>query len=295
MITSAPPRTGIPPWSLAVTAMLLIQLANAWSVGPIAELGPAGTAWLRMGIGAVLLWLLVRPSLRRLGRRDVPVLLGLGLATGVMTVAFLSAIERIDLGTAVAIDFLGPLVVAAWARPSRRALAWPALAFIGVLLLTEPWAGTIDPVGVGYALLAGVCWGAYIVLTQRAGDRFSGVDALAYTIPVAALVTTVVGLPQVMMAEVTWQLLLIVAGLALMTPVVSFGLELLALRRMTRTAFGTLMAVEPGIAVVMGLAVLSQRPSAWQLLGIGLVVGAGIAAQRGGLRAPRHTPPDPPH
>lgn len=295
MITSAPPRTGIPPWSLAVTAMLLIQLANAWSVGPIAELGPAGTAWLRMGIGAVLLWLLVRPSLRRLGRRDVPVLLGLGLATGVMTVAFLSAIERIDLGTAVAIDFLGPLVVAAWSRPSRRALAWPALAFIGVLLLTEPWTGTIDPVGVGYALLAGVCWGAYIVLTQRAGDRFSGVDALAYTIPVAALVTTVVGLPQVMMAEVTWQLLLIVAGLALMTPVVSFGLELLALRRMTRTAFGTLMAVEPGIAVVMGLAVLSQRPSAWQLLGIGLVVGAGIAAQRGGLRAPRHTPPDPPH
>ncbi len=292
------PGTGVPPWSLAVAAMLLIQVSNALSVTVIAEVGPAGTAWLRMCFGGIFLLLIARPRLSQIRKTDLPALLGLGLATGFMTTFFLAAVARIPLGTAVAIEFLGPLVVAAVTSKQRRALVWPGLAFIGVLLLTEPWHGEIDLVGVGFALLAGVCWGAYNVLTQFVGDRFSGITGLAMTIPIAAVFTTAVGLPQVLGGTPTLSILLLAAGIALITPVISFALEMLALRRMTHTAFGTLLSIEPAFGILIGLLVLSQSPSWAQLAGVALVVLAGTAAQRGGGRPPKSdtaSPPAAPH
>ena len=122
-----------------------------WSVGLIAEVGAAGTAWLRLTAGALIFLALARPPLRSIRRHDVPALLGLGVASGLMGVMFLAAIERIPLGTCVAIEFLGPLTVAAVRSHNKRALIWPALALLGVVLLTEPWHGTIDPAGVGFA------------------------------------------------------------------------------------------------------------------------------------------------
>ncbi len=278
--------SGIPPWSLAMAAMLLIQLSNALSVTVIEYAGPAGTAWLRTCFGAVFLWLIVRPRIRSVRREDVPVLLGLGLVTGLMTIFFLAAAERIPLGTAVAIEFLGPLAVAGITSRRRSALAWPLLALAGVVLLTEPWHGRIDLVGVGFALLAGACWGLYNVFTQRVGDRFSGISGLSLTIPIAAVFTTALGLPQVLSGHLNWWVLSMVAGIALITPVISFGLEMLALRRMTHTAFGTLLAIEPALGVLIGLLVLSQSPTTMQLAGIALVVVAGAAAQRGSARTP---------
>ena len=126
------------PWSMALTAMLSIQLGSALSVGLIGSVGPAGTAWLRLTVAAIFFLLLARPDLRTLRRTDLPVLLGLGVATGVMTTSFLAAIERIPLGTAVAVEFLGPLTVAAIHGRSPRALVWPGLALVGVVSLTEP-------------------------------------------------------------------------------------------------------------------------------------------------------------
>ena len=153
-------RTGlpVPPWGLAVTAMFSVQLGSALSVGLISTVGPAGTAWLRLSMGALVFLALARPPLRSLRRGDLPVLLALGVATGLMTIAFLAAIERIPLGTAVAVEFLGPLTVAAVRSHSRRALAWPALALLGVVLLTEPWHGRIDPAGVGFAAVSAAGW-----------------------------------------------------------------------------------------------------------------------------------------
>jgi inner membrane transporter RhtA len=204
-----------------------------------------------------------------------------------MTTLFLSAVERIPLGTAVAIEFLGPLTVAGIMSKRRSALLWPAAAFVGVLLLTEPWLADVDLVGVGFALGAGACWGLYNVLTQHVGDRFSGISGLALTIPVAALATLPVGLPQVVHGEFVWWVLPAAAGIALITPVIAFGLEMLALRRMTHTAFGTLLSVEPAFGVLIGLLVLGQTPAALQVLGVAIVVGAGAAAQRGGRREVR--------
>ncbi|MGO2860948.1 MAG: EamA family transporter [Brevibacterium sp.] len=287
--------TGIPPWSMAVAAMLIIQVANALSVTLIDQVGAAGAAWLRMCAGAVLLWLIARPDLRSLRWRHLPSLLVLGIATGFMTTFFLGAVERIPLGTAVAIEFLGPLTVAAFASSNRKALIWPLLAFAGVVMLSEPWLGTIDYLGVGFALAAGACWGLYTVFTQRIGDRFSGITGLSLTIPIAAIATLPVGLPHVIGGHLTWWVLALAVGVALITPVIAFGLEMLALRRMHHTAFGTLLSIEPAFGVLIGLLVLAQMPTIVQLIGIGLVIIAGAAAQRGGTR-PGATPdaePDP--
>lgn len=277
----------VPPWGLAVTAMLSVQLGSALSVDLISAVGSAGTAWLRLSMGAIILLVFVRPPLRAIRRHDVPALVGLGVTTGLVTIGFLAAIEHIPLGTAVAIEFLGPLTVAAVRSHNRRALIWPIMALLGVVLLTQPWQGGFNPTGVGFAALSAVGWAAYILLTQRIGGRFTGIGALSLTVPVAAVTAGIVGIPQAA-GQLTPGILAMAAGLALLLPVLPFALEMLALRRMTPTAFGTLMALEPAFGVLLGLLVLHQQPSAIQIVGILLVVLAGAAAQRGpGRRRPR--------
>lgn len=285
-MTRAPGIAHLPPWALAVVAMLSVQLGSALSVQLIATTGAAGTAWLRLSLGALLFLALARPPLRAIRRPDIPALLCMGMTTGLVTIAFLAAIERIPLGTAVAIEFLGPLTVAAVRSHSRRVLIWPALALFGVVLLTEPWQGDIDAAGIGFAAAAAVGWATYIMLTQRIGDRFTGVGGLTITVPIASATAALVGIPQAA-GNLTWGVVLIATGLALLHPVLPFAFEMLALRHMTATAFGTLMAVEPAFGVLLGLLVLHQTPTAAQLLGIALVVVAGTAAQRGGRRHAR--------
>lgn len=276
-------RSRLPPWSLAIAAMLAAQLSAALSVDVIAEVGAAGTAWLRLTAGALIFLALARPPVREIRRQDLAPLIGLGIASGFMGVTFLAAIDRIPLGTCVAIEFLGPLTVAAVRSHNKKALLWPLLALVGVVLVTEPWHGTIDPVGVLFALGAGLGWGTYILLTQRVGDRFGGIRGLALTVPIAALSTAVVGIPQAA-GHLTLGVIAVCIGLALLFPLFTFALEMLALRGMTHNAFGTLMALEPACAVLMGLLVLAQKPSLLQVAGIVLVIVAGAAAQRGGRR-----------
>lgn len=273
----------VPPWGLAVTAILSVQLGSALSVDLIETVGPAGTAWLRLSMGAIILLAIARPPLRSVRPGDVLPLLGLGITTGLVTIGFLAAIEHIPLGTAVAIEFLGPLTVAAVRSHNRKALIWPAVALLGVVLLTEPWQGDVNLTGVTFAALAAIGWAAYILLTQRIGDRFTGIGALSMTVPIAAATAAVVGIPQAA-GHLTFGILAAAAGLAILLPVLPFALEMLALRRMTPTAFGTLMALEPALGVLLGLLILHQQPSAIQILGIMLVVLAGAAAQRGGRR-----------
>src|SRR6185437_7228939 len=234
-------------------------------------------------LGAIVFLVLARPRLRAIGRSDLPVLRGLGVTTGIQTIAFLAAIDRIPLGTCVAIEFLGPLTVAALRSRHLRALGWPAIALVGVVLLTQPWHGAVDAAGIGYALLAAVGWAGYILLTQAVGDRFDGVSGLAITVPLAALTAAVAGIPQAV-GRLSWTDLAAAAGLALLLPVLPYALEMLALRRLTSAAFGTLMALEPAIGTVLGLSVLRQHPDSAQLVGIALVVVAGAGAQRTGRR-----------
>ena len=276
-------RAAVPPWGLAVAAMFSVQLGSALSVHLISTAGPGGTAWLRLSMGALIFLALARPPLRSIRSHDLPALIALGVTTGLQTIAFLAAIQRIPLGTAVAVEFLGPMTVAAVRSHSTRALAWPALALLGVVLLTEPWHGGINPAGLGFAGLAAIGWAAYILLTQRIGDRFAGIAGLSLTVPVAAATAAIPGVPQAA-SHLTVSVLAGAAGLALLLPVLPYALEMLALRQMTPAAFGTLMALEPAIGVLLGLLVLHQKPAAVQVAGILLVVLAGTAAQRGGRR-----------
>ncbi len=282
----APGIGPVPPWGLALASMLSVQLGSALSMHLIAAVGPAGTAWLRFSAGAVIFLALARPPLRAIRRHDVLSLLGLGVTTGLETTAFLAAIERIPLGTAVAVEFLGPLTVAAVRSQNRRALAWSAVAATGVVLLTQPWHGEVSAAGLGFAGLAAIGWAIYILLTQRVGDRFTGIAGLSLTIPVAAATTAVAGIPQAA-GHLTAGILLAAVGLGILLPVLPFAFEMLALRHMTHTAFGTLMALEPAFGVLLGLIVLHQRPSVIQVGGLLLVVLGGAGAQRGGRRRQR--------
>jgi inner membrane transporter RhtA len=159
----------------------------------------------------------------------------------------------------------------------------------GVLCLTQPWAGAADPIGVAFALGAATCWAAYILLTQKVGDAVRGIGGLAISMPVAAIAATLVAGPG-SIGRLTPQLLVAGLGLAILLPVVPFTLELLALRRLTAGAFGTLMALEPAVALAIGFLALHQAPTPIALLGVGLVVTAGLGAERGGTRIPADYP-----
>ncbi|MFN8157451.1 MAG: EamA family transporter [Candidatus Nanopelagicales bacterium] len=277
----------VPAWSLAVGSMLSVQVGAALSVRLFPEVGIAGTAWLRLSFGAIIFLLWARPALRSFTLRELRTPILLGVVTGLMTIAFLGAISRLPLGTAVAIEFLGPLTVAAVRAHSRSVLVWPFVALLGVLLLTEPWKGDVDVVGVLFALAAATGWGSYILLTQHVGDRFSGVDSLAISIPVAAVTAAFAGVPQAI-GRITVPVLLLALLVAALMPVIPFALELFALRRLTASAFGTLMALEPGFGVVVGAVVLHQVPAPLQVVGALLVVVAGVGAERLGHRDDAH-------
>jgi inner membrane transporter RhtA len=226
---------------------------------------------------------LVRPRPRDLSRRGLLAGAALGVVTAGVTMLFMAAVARLPLGTASALEFLGPLGVAVARSRGGRMLAWPVLAAVGVVLLTEPWHGTVDLVGVALALGAAACWAAYILLTQAVGDELTGLTGLAVSLPVAGLAATAVAGPAVL-PSMTWELALVGLGLAILLPVVPFSLEMLALRRLTTSAFGTLMSLEPAIALLMGLVLLHQVPGLWPVLGVGFVVAAGVGAERTGAR-----------
>jgi inner membrane transporter RhtA len=272
-------RTGA---SMAIASMLCVQLGLAASVGLIDQIGAEGTAWLRLTWAGLLLLVLLRPRPSMFDRRSFAATVALGVATGGVTLFFMASVARLPLGVASALEFLGPLGVAV-ARSTGLARVWALLAAAGVVLLTEPWAGTADLLGVAFALGAAVCWAAYILLTQRVGDAVSGVVGLSVSMPVAAIVATVVAGPGVF-GQLTPELVLVGLGLAILLPVVPFTLELLALRRLNTGAFGTLMALEPAFALGVGLLFLHQVPSVLAAVGVCFVVAAGIGAERSGAR-----------
>src|SRR4051795_3667433 len=278
-------RTGT---AMAVASMLCVQLGLAVSVGLFDEVGPQGAAWLRLAWGGVILLVVVRPRARDMGPRALLACVVLGVVTAGLTLLFMEAVARLPLGTASALEFLGPLGVAI-TRGRGAAKVWPGTAGVGVLLLTEPWHGAADAAGVAFALGAAACWAAYILLTRKVGDEVSGIQGLAVSMPVAGMVALLVARPDPAVALAP-DMVLAGIGLAVLVPVVPFALEMLALRRLTTTAFGTLMSLEPAVALIVGLVGLHQTPGLGSVLGIVFVVVAGIGAQRNGARRPAVRP-----
>jgi len=271
--------------TMAVGSMSCVQLGLALSAHLLDQLGPLGIAGLRLAWAGVLLLILVRPRPRDFTGKDLLACGLLGVVTAGLMMLFMLAIARIPLGTASALEFLGPLTVSVLG-PGGGRRRWAVLAAAGVVLLTRPWTDGIDPAGLGFALGAAACWGTYILLTQHVGDRVTGLSGLAVSMPVAGMVA----LPAAFasgLGRMTWPLLAAMLALAALHPVLPFSQELLALRRLTASAFGTLMSLEPAIALLAGLLILGQVPSAASAAGILFVVAAGIGATRTGARTPQ--------
>jgi inner membrane transporter RhtA len=284
MTRVTPARTGT---LMAVGSMTCVQIGLALSVPLFGQLGPLGTVWLRLAWAALILLAAVRPRPWRFRRPILLAAIALGVVTAGVTMLFMAAVARMPLGVASALEFLGPLSVAVARGHGRRRLLWPGLAAAGVLLLTHPWQGGAGngqgPLGIVFALGAAACWAGYILLTQAVGDEVAGLAGLAVSIPVAALVSTPFAATEITKA-LTPHLLLVGFGLALLLPVIPFALEMSALRRLTTAAFGTLMCLEPALALLAGLALLGQVPQVWALAGVALVVAAGLGAERAGAR-----------
>lgn len=268
---------------MAIGAQVLIQLGMAVAVGLIDRIGSDGTAWLRLAWAGLLLLVVVRPRPSAFTWRTFGMCIVLGCVTAAITLFFMASLDRLSLGTATALEFLGPLAVAVVHGKGRHRIWWPALAGLGVVLLCQPFDGGIDGKGAFLAIAAGVCWAVYILLTQRVGDEVSGVNGLAVSMPVAGLVSSLFVSTDVF-GRMTPELLLIGLGMAVLLPVLPYVLELQALRRLTTAAFGTLMALEPAFALVVGFLLLDQRPDIAGIVGIAAVVAAGIGAARGGGR-----------
>ena len=267
---------------LCFGSMFCIQFGAAFSATAIDAYGPSTTTFLRLVMASAVLALIVRPPMRSYSREQWKSALLLGATMAAMTLCFFAAIDRIPLGLAVAIEFLGPLAVATFSLGGGWRLVWPLAAFIGVALLShdgEGWIG--DPVGVLFACGAGVGWGTYIIFMKKAGKVFRGLEGLSMSLLVAAIVAAPFGLPRAGEA-MNPEGLSMMFGLALLVPLLPYALEMTALRRMPMSAFGILMSLEPALGALAGFLVLSQPMTPLQMLGTGLVVAASAGVTTSG-------------
>lgn len=280
VVTGAPVvPTGIATaTAMAVAAMVCVQVGSALARPVIDDYGPFATNWGRLTWAAIILALLIRPKLRSYGRNEILTALALGTVIALMMLAFLSAIARVPLGLVVAIEFLGPLGVAALGFARSWRVVWLLLALAGVFALVLDRQGwSVDPVGVALALLAGVGWGSYILLSKRVGAIFRGLDGLAISFVFAALIATPFGLAETRM-QLPPDLAMYTIGLALLTPLLPFALEMLALKRLPSATFGILMSAEPGIGALAGYVILHEALSPQQVAGIAAVICASVGA-----------------
>jgi inner membrane transporter RhtA len=259
---------------------MAVQCGAAFATTLFDDVGPGGAVALRIGFAALLLLAIWRPSLRlrdEAARRDV-VLLGLVLAA--MNLSFYLSLDRIPLGIAVTLEFVGPLGVAIAGSRRRLDLLWIALAAAGLLLLSPVPGSDLDAFGVFLALLAGLFWASYIVLTARVGRAIPGGSGLALAMGVAALAALPVGVIDGAGALLDPELLAVGAAVAVLSSALPYSLELEALRRLPQGTFGVLMSLEPAVAATVGFVALEQDLAAREVVAIGLVLVASAGALR---------------
>lgn len=269
----------LPAPALVLAGILSVQLGAAIAKNLFAITGASGAVALRLFFAAVVLLLLWRPSLR-VTRSALPVVIGYGVVLASMNISFYLAIARIPLGVAVTFEFLGPLTVSLLGAKRWLHALWAVLAAAGVVLLTG--SVRIDWLGVGLAVLAGAFWGGYIMVTAALGKRTSDGSGLALAMSVAALVAVPVGLIGAGTSMLHPIALLAAFGVALLSSVVPYSVELEALRRIPPRVFGVLMSLEPAVAALIGLLVLGEALRPLQWLAICCVVAASIGATRTG-------------
>jgi inner membrane transporter RhtA len=275
----------VPPQVLLLGGIASVQFGAAFANKLFAQAGPAGTVLLRLVLSALMLTIAVRPSLRGRTRSDLRAVVAYGLILGTMNWSFYEAIDRLPLGVAVTIEFTGPLAVAI--AGSRRALdgLWALLAGGGVVLLAlRGESQDISPAGVLLALVAGACWAGYILTSKRVGSTFAQLDGLAIALCIGAVVVLPAGLAQGGSALLRPTVVLGGLAVAILSSILPYSFELIALRRITAATFGILMSLEPAVAALAGVILLGQELHPVTVVAIVMVVlasvGTTVAARR---------------
>ena len=271
----------VPPLVLVLGAITILQFGASAAVTLFDDVGAAGVCLLRLGLAAIVMFAVWRPRPRAHTREALRAAVLFGLVLGVMNYTFYEALDRIPLGIAVTIEFVGPLGVAVAGSRNRLDLLWVAFAAAGIVLLANPGGSAApDALGVVFALIAGACWAAYIVLAQRAGRHFTGGTGLAIAMVISTLIPLGPGIASGGSDLLGPEVLAVGLVVALASSVIPYSFETEALRRMPRNVFGVLMSLEPGVAALAGFLVLGQELGVRDLVAIALVVAASAGATR---------------
>jgi inner membrane transporter RhtA len=286
-VTTLVPSTGtrVRPIAYVLAAVVSVQFGGALAAVLVPLIGASATVTMRLLISALLMVAVIRPRLRGRSREAWRAGLFFGAALAGMNFAFYQSLATLPLGVAVTVEFLGPLALSAVLSRRLRDVAAVAAALAGVVLisqaLTVPWH-ELDLTGIVWALLAGAGWSAYILGSRSAGRHFDQLDGLAVALVVAAVLVTPLGVATAHAPALTWGVLAGGAGIALLSSVLPYSLELLALRSIPPAVFGILLSLEPAVAALAGLLVLDQGLAPLQLAGMGLVVAASAVVMVGG-------------
>ncbi|MFF2577866.1 EamA family transporter [Streptomyces goshikiensis] len=277
------------PVALVVSAGISVQFGAALAVMVMPRVGAAGVVTLRLAAAAVVLLLICRPKVRGYSRSDWTTVVWFGVTMAGMNGLFYQAIDRIPLGPAVTLEVLGPLALSVAVSRRLVNLLWAGLALAGVVLLSTHGGGFggLDPLGAALALGAGGMWAAYIVFSARTGRRFPQADGLALAMAVAALLSLPLGVLEAGSDLLLPGTLALGVGVAVLSSVLPYTLELLALRRLPAPTFAILMSLEPAIAAAAGFLVLHQAMSGLDALAIALVIAASMGAVRSQTRRRR--------
>lgn len=281
----------VPATWLVVAGVSSVQLGAAIAKSLFDELTPTGLVMLRLVFGALILGLLFRPRVRDRSSRELQLALAFGLTLVTMNFCFYQAIDRIPLGIAVTLEFIGPLGIALVGSRRSSDFLWVAMAASGIALLA-PGIGEegLDPVGVAFAVGAGILWAAYITLSIRVGRAYSGPTGLVLAMAVGAVVALPFGIASAGSALLQPELLAAGLAVAVLSAALPWSLELEALRRLPAHVFGVLMSLEPAIGALVGFVVLGEHLGTRAITAIALVVLASAGAARGARTAP--APPD---
>jgi inner membrane transporter RhtA len=275
-----------PSAGLVLGAIASVQLGSAIAAKLFAQVGPGGAVLLRLVSATIVLLALWRPRLRGRTRRELLLAAIFGIVLAGMNLSFYQALDRIPLGIAVTIEFVGPLAVAVSGSRRLVDLVWVALAAVGIVALTHGGGHGLNTLGVAFALLAGCLWASYILLNARVGRTFERGTGLA----LAMLVASVLALPAGVIDGGTHLLeprsLAIGAAVGMLSSAIPYSFELEALRRIAASVFGVLMSLEPAMAALAGFLILGQGLGGRALVGIALVVAASIGASRRAREAP---------
>lgn len=270
--------------ALIVGSCLSLPFGAAVAAQLFPVLGPWGVTSLRVAIAALLLVVIVRPRPGRWNRSQWLAATLFGVSLAVMNGFFYAAIDRIPLGPAVAIEFLGPLVLAAVLTRKLADAAWVGVALVGMALLGIDGmigADPLDPLGVLFILIAAGFWVMYIRMSARVGRLIPGNSGLAMGLVVAAVLLLPVGVPTVSIVAADMQLLLLAAITAVLSSVIPYSFELAALRRLPQRVFGVLLSLEPAFATLAGWLILGQDATVLRMLAVVLVIAASVGTTLG--------------